>query len=215
MTPTPPPFCAKDLGYCRTRGILPSRTRALVPIKEHEHHIPVAGAADSPPPTATARDRAWATPNFPRHPFLVSHAAFSAPRTTTGSSERRHCKRHLRRPFSRACREHLRPHPPHSHAENKTRTSINLRNVRGGSFPSPTLPTSASPPPDAIDRRRDEALAVIRCKGRLRENPLRSPWMQAEIQAASLDRSSTAAWTSVSACRARTPLALFVTSFVT
>jgi hypothetical protein len=56
-------------------------------LKQYEHHILVAGAADSPPPTATARDRAWATPNFPRHPFLVSHAVFSAPRTTTASSE--------------------------------------------------------------------------------------------------------------------------------
>jgi hypothetical protein len=93
-TPTLPPSCVKDLGYCRTQGILVSFLSAFLPgfillltclprssvllsscvhiltfslaiphphtrrhPKQYEHHILVAGAADSPLPTA------WATPH--------------------------------------------------------------------------------------------------------------------------------------------------------
>ncbi|KAJ7854856.1 hypothetical protein B0H13DRAFT_2673277 [Mycena leptocephala] len=169
MTPPPPP---SSIPHPRTRPHL----------KQHEHHTPVAGAADSPPPTA------WATPHCDvakppalpvsspsrspfcpaRHDRFERSTAFAAQQARLTASPAPRTAPSLQAPLAAA----VQPSMPRASSASSSPFTCrkqdqnlrNIRNIRGGSFSSPTLPTWASPPPDAVDRRRDEALAVIRCK---------------------------------------------------
>ncbi|KAJ7907398.1 hypothetical protein B0H13DRAFT_2662411 [Mycena leptocephala] len=171
---------------CEESGLLSDSGDFAIPhprtrphLEQHEHHIPVAGAADSPSPTA------WATPHcdvakppappvssLSRSLFCPAHhdrfersTAFAARQTRLTASPAPRTAPSLQAPLAAA----VQPSTPRASSTSSPPFTCRKQDQNLHKPPErprrqsliPTLRTWASPHPDAVDRQRNEALAYL------------------------------------------------------